>query len=146
MVRGCWKAVYITDGATLDGLRCMEQRLGRNSKTESGTELLRLTGNSSFHRNIISPVAQSCPTLCSPVDCSTPGLPVHHQLPELAQTHVHLVSNAIQPSHPLFVPFSSYLQPFPASGSFPVSQFFTSGGQSIGFSTSASVLPKNIQN
>ena len=48
-----------------------------------------------------SSVAQLCPTLCDPVDCSTPGFPVHHQLPELAQTHVHWVSNAIQPSHPL---------------------------------------------
>ena len=45
-------------------------------------------------------VAQSCPTLCSPMDCSTLGLPVHHQLPELAQTHVRLVGDAIQPSHP----------------------------------------------
>ena len=46
-------------------------------------------------------VAQSCPTVCDPMDCSMPGLPVHHQLPELAQTHVHRVSDAIQPSHPL---------------------------------------------
>ena len=46
-------------------------------------------------------VAKSCPTLCDPMDCSTPGLPVHHQKPELAQTHVHRVSDAIQPSHPL---------------------------------------------
>ena len=45
--------------------------------------------------------AQSCPTLCNPMDCSTPGFPVHHQLPELAQTHVHRVGDAIQPSHPL---------------------------------------------
>ena len=44
---------------------------------------------------------QSCPALCDPMDCSTPGLPVHHQLPELAQTHVHQVSDAIQSSHPL---------------------------------------------
>ena len=44
---------------------------------------------------------QSCPTLCNPMDCSTPGLPVHHQLPEPAQTHVHRVGDAIQPSHPL---------------------------------------------
>ena len=50
---------------------------------------------------IISSVAQSCVTLCDPVDYSTPGLPVHHQLPEVAQTHVHQVSDAIQPSHPL---------------------------------------------
>ena len=50
-------------------------------------------------------VAQSSPTLCDPVNCSTPGLPVHHQLPEFTQTHVHRVGDAIQPSHPL-VPFS----------------------------------------
>ena len=49
-------------------------------------------------------VAQSCPTLCDPMDRSAPGLPVHHQLPELAQTHVHRVSDAIQPSHPLSSP------------------------------------------
>ena len=47
---------------------------------------------------------QSCLTLCDPMDCSTPGFPVHHQLPELAQTHVHRVSDAIQPSHPLLSP------------------------------------------
>ena len=49
-------------------------------------------------------VAQSCPTLCDPMDCSMPGFPVHHQLPELTQTHVHHVSDAIQPSHPLSSP------------------------------------------
>ena len=48
-----------------------------------------------------SSVAQSCPTLCDPMDCSTPGFPVHHQLPELAQTHVHRLSDVIQPSHSL---------------------------------------------
>ena len=76
-------------------------------------------------------VAQSCPTLCDPMNCSTPGLPVHHRLPELAQTHVHGVSDALQPSHPLPSPstFNLCLQPFPASGSFPMSQFFASGGQ-----------------
>ena len=51
-----------------------------------------------------SSVTQLCLTLCDPLDCSTPGLPVHHQLPELAQTHVHQVSDAIQPSHPLSSP------------------------------------------
>ena len=51
-----------------------------------------------------SSVAQSCPTLCDPVNRSTPGLPVHHQLPEFTQTHVHRVSDAIQPSHPLSSP------------------------------------------
>ena len=51
-----------------------------------------------------SSVAQSCPTLCDPMDCSTPGLPVHHQLPEFIQTHVHWVGDAIQQSHPLSSP------------------------------------------
>ena len=51
-----------------------------------------------------SSVAQSCPTLCDPMNCSTPGLPVHHQLPEFTQTRVHRVSDAIQPSHPLSSP------------------------------------------
>ena len=52
----------------------------------------------------VSSVAQLCPTLCDPIDCSTPGFPVHHQLPELAQTQAHQVSDAIQPSHPLSSP------------------------------------------
>ena len=53
-----------------------------------------------------SSVAQSCPTLCDPMNRSTPGLPVHHQLPEFTQTHVHRVRDAIQPSHPGLSPFS----------------------------------------
>ena len=55
-----------------------------------------------------SSVAQSCPTLCDPMDYSMPGFPVHHQLPELAQTHVHLVGDGIQPSHPLSSPFLAF--------------------------------------
>ena len=89
----------------------------------------------------IRSVAQSCSTLCDPMNRSTPGFPVHHQLPE--STHVHWVSDAIQPSHPV-IPFSCP-QSFPALGSFSMSQFFTSGDQSIGASASASVLPMNIQ-
>ena len=91
-----------------------------------------------------SSVTQSWPTLCNPMDCSMPGFPVHHQLLELAQTQVHQVGDAIQPSHPLSSPSPAF-NLFPASGSFPVSQFFTSGGQSIGTSASAPVLPVNIQ-
>ena len=66
------------------------------------------------------------------MDCNMSGFPVHHQLLELAETHVHQVSDAIQPSHPL----SSFscLQSFPASGSFPKSQPFPSGGQNMSFS------------
>ena len=101
-----------------------------------------------FSSVLFSSVSQSCPTLCDPMDCSTPGFPVHHQLPELAQTHIHWVSDAIQPSHPLShcsPPLSHWerLQSFPATGSFPRSRFFASDGQSIGASTS--VLPVNIQ-
>ena len=54
-----------------------------------------------FSFSSVHSVAQSCPTLCDPMNRSTPGLPVHHQLPEFTQTHVHRVSDAIQPSHPL---------------------------------------------
>ena len=90
------------------------------------------------------PVTQLCLTLYDPMDCSTPGFPVHHQLPELAQIHVHWVSDAIQQSHPV-VDLSSCLQSFPTSESFLMSQFFASGGQKIGVSASASVLPMNIQ-
>ena len=93
-----------------------------------------------------SSVAQSCPTLCDPMDCSTPGFPVHHQLPEFTQTHVHWVGDAIHPTISSSAVSSSFcLQPFPASGSFPMSHFFTWGGQSIGVSASTSVLPMNIQ-
>ena len=92
-----------------------------------------------------SSVAQSYLTLCDPMNRSTPGLPVHHQLPEFTQTHVHWVSDSIQPSHPLPTPFSSCLQSFPPSVSFLMSRLFVSGGQSIGVSATASVLPINIQ-
>ena len=78
-------------------------------------------------------------------DCSTPGLPVHHQLPEFTQTHVHWVSDAIQPISSSVIPFSSCPQSLPATGSFPMSPFFALGGQTIGASVSASVLPMNIQ-
>ena len=59
----------------------------------------------------LSWVSQSCPTLCDPMNRSTPGLPVHHQLPEFTQTHVHRVSDAIQPSHPLSSPSPPVLNP-----------------------------------
>ena len=94
-----------------------------------------------------SSVAQSCLTLCDPMDCSMPGFLVFHQLPELAQIHLHWLSQWYYPTISSWVvPFSSCLQSFPASGSFPVSQFFASGGQRIGASTSALVLPMNVQN
>ena len=68
-----------------------------------GLIYLPLHGNVLFFRKFSS-VARSCPTLCDPMDCSTPGFPVHHQLLELVQTHVYPVGDAIQPSHPLLSP------------------------------------------
>ena len=85
-------------------------------------------------------VTQMCLTFCDPMNPSMPALPVHHQLPEFTQTHVHRVGDAIQPSHHV-IPFSSCLQSLPASESFPMSQLFAWGGQSTGVSASASILP-----
>ena len=86
-------------------------------------------------------VAQSCPTLCDPMDC-TPRFPVLHQRLELVQTHVHSVSDIIQPFHPL----SSLSPPtFNLSQHQGLFQWVASGGQSIGASVSTSVLPMNIQ-
>ena len=65
-----------------------------------------------------SSVTQSCPTLCNPMDCSTPGLPVHCQLPEFTQTHVHWVSDAIQPSHSLSSPSPPAFNPSQHQGLF----------------------------
>ena len=91
-------------------------------------------------------VTKSGLTLCDPMNCSTPGLPVHHQLQEFTQIHVNWVSDAIQSTiSSSVVPFSSHLQSFPASGSFPMSQLFASGGQSIGVWALTSVLPMNTQ-
>ena len=90
-------------------------------------------------------VAQSRPTLCDPMDCSTPGFHVHHQLPEPTQTHVHWVGDAIQPSHPLSSSSPPALNLSQQQGLFQMSRFFTSGGKSIGVSALTSVLPMNIQ-
>ena len=91
-----------------------------------------------------SSVAQLCPTLCDPMNHSTPGLPVYHQLPEFTQSHVQS-----QWCHPAIsssvVPFSSCPQSLPATESFPMSQLFTWGAQSTGVSALASFLPKNTQ-
>ena len=86
-------------------------------------------------------VTKSCPNLCNLMKCTTTGSPVLHYLPEFAQIHVHWVSDGIQPSHPLS-------SPSPLAFNFPQHHlmshfFFTSGGQIIGASASASVLPMN---
>ena len=90
-----------------------------------------------FSRSVMS-------NFCDPMDYSMPGLPVHHQLLEFTLTHIHWVGDTMQQSHPLSSP-SPPPSSFPASGSFQRSQFFTSGGWSIGVSASTSVLPMNIQ-
>ena len=96
-------------------------------------------------KTVISSVTQLCPTIYDPMDCSTPGFPAHHQLPELTQTHVCRISDAIQPSRPR-------LSPSPPAFNLSQHQGFSSGsvflyqeGQSIGVSASASALPMIIQ-
>ena len=78
-----------------------------------------------------SSVAQSYPTLFNPMDCSMPGLPVHHQLPKVYSNSCPLSQWCHPTISSSIVPLSSCLQPFPALGSFPISQFFAFGGQSI---------------
>jgi len=89
-------------------------------------------------------VAKSCSTFCSPMDCSTPGFPVLHYLPEFAQILVHCVGVAVQPSHPLS-PLLLLPSIFPSVRVVSNNCLFPSGGQSIWASTSASVLSMNIQ-
>ena len=92
------------------------------------------------HSVQFSSITQSCLTLCDPMNCSMPGLPVHHQLLEFTQIHVHRVSDA----HPAIsfsvVPFSSCPQSLPGSESFPMNQLFAWGGQSPGV-FSFSIIP-----
>ena len=87
-----------------------------------------------------SSVTQSCPTLCDPMNHSTPGLPVHHQLPEFTQTHVHRVGDGIQPSHPLSSPSPPAPNPFQHQGLF---QWVNSSHRWPNYWSFASVLPMN---
>ena len=89
-----------------------------------------------------SSVAQSCQTLCDPMNCSTPGLPVHHQLPEFTQTQLPSSPWCHPAISSSVVPFSSCPQSLPATKSFPMSQLFAWGSQSTGVSALASFLPK----
>ena len=130
---------YIPVSQRRDGATDKLRDLFMVTQGASGQELSTVHGSVQF-----SSVAQSCPTLCNRMNCSTPGLPVHQQLPEFTQTRL-----SSQWCHPATsssaVPFSSRPQSLPASGSFSVSQLFTWGGQSIGVSALASFLPKNTQ-
>ena len=129
MDRGAWWATYSPWGPK------------ESDMTEWKTISLSLFKSCMF--SSCCSVAQSCPTLCNPMDCSTSGFPVLHHLPEPCSNSWPLswwCHPAILSS---IMPFSSCLQSFPASGSFLMSGLFTSGGQSSG--ASASVLPMNIQ-
>ena len=95
-------------------------------------------------KRLFSSVTQSCPTLCNLLDGSTPGFPVHQQLPELTPNSCPLSWWCHPTVWSSVVPFSR-CQSFPPAGSLQMSQFFASGGQSIGVSASTSVLPINIQ-
>ena len=90
-------------------------------------------------------VAQSCPTLCDPMNHSTPGLSVHHQLPEFTQTHAHQVSDPTQPTHPLSSPSPPAPNPSQHQTLFQWVNSFAWGGQSTGVSALASFLPNNTQ-
>ena len=90
-------------------------------------------------------VAKLCPTLCDPMNCSMPGFPSLHCLLEFAQTHVHWVGDAIQPSHSLSSPSPSAFNISQHQGLFLMNQLYASGSQSIGAPALGSVLPMNIQ-
>ena len=109
------------------------------TRLQTKTKLTFLLEIFPFNSVQFSSVSQSCPNLCDPMDSSTPGLPVHYPNSCPSSWWCHpIISSSV-------VPFSSCLQSFPASGSFLMSWFFASGGQNIGVSASASVLPVNIQ-
>ena len=103
-----WKVRYRSCGQH-NAIFIFNEYVTAHPKTTSGInkELLTITISEKKDRKMIfqfSSVAQSCPTLCDSMNCRMPGLPVHYQLPESIQTHVHWVSDAIQPSHPLSSP------------------------------------------
>ena len=105
---------------------------------------MKCQGGNIFEDCCCFAVAKLCPTLCDPMDCSMPGLPVHHQLLEFTQTHVHRVGDAIQPSHPLSPASLLALNLSQHQGLFQW-VFFASDGQNIGVLASAEVLPMNSQ-
>ena len=114
-----------------------------------GTKVTFGEKNGNVYYHFCCSVANLCLTVCYLINCSILGFPILHSLPEFAQTHVHWVMSLSQRCYPTIsssaTPISFCPQSFPVSGSFPMSQLFTSVGQSIGTSVSATDLPKNIQ-
>ena len=118
------------------------EQLNNNKTRKISTQGPRCT-SVKFYEPLSS--LQLCLTLCNPMDCSPPGFAVLHHLRDFAQTHVQSVGDVYPTISSAVIPFSSWLQPFPAPGSFPMCQLFTSSDQSIGASVAATVLPMNIQ-
>ena len=108
---GTWNVRSMNQGK----LEVVKEEMARMNRNILGNIELQRTGISSVQ---FSSVAQSCPILCDPMNCSMPGLPIHHQLPEFTQTHVHRVSDAIQSSHPLSSPSSPAPNPSQHQGLF----------------------------
>ena len=126
-----WRIIKLHEGWRM-------QLAGRPPRVAGEGEWAGISASSFLQFSLVALVS---PTPCDPMDCSTPGLPDHHQFPNscpLSQWYHPNISSSV-------IPFSSCFQSFPASGSSPRSQFFTSDGQSIGVSASTSVLPMNTQ-
>ena len=125
---------------------CPWQMLKKNTISTSCWSLCKLELLNELSRNLLRCRTWSfslsfSPTLCNPMDCSTPGFPLLHGLPEFAQTHVHWVNVTLQPSHPLSPPSPPALNLSQHQGLFQ--WVGSSGGLSIGASVSALVLPMN---
>ena len=101
------KSLQGSNGETDIENRLMDMGLGKKRVKC----MRRVTWKLTFSSVQFSSVAQSCPTPCDPMNCISPGLPVHHHLPEFTQSHIHRVSDAIQPSHPLSSPSPPALNP-----------------------------------
>ena len=132
---------------TMEYYSAIKKEIMPFAATWTDTEIIILSEVRQRKTNIIYHVclvAQSCLTLYDPMDCSTPDLLVPQHLPEFAQLHFHCISDAVQPSHPL-MPSSPTAFNLSQHQGFFQCQLFTSGGQIIGASASASVLPVNMQ-
>ena len=117
-----------------------------DSVAQSRKRQKRLSSSSSSSASVqFRSVAQSCPTLCDPMNCSMPGFPVHDHLPEFTQTHVHRVCDAIQPSHPRLSPSPSAPNASQHQSLFQCVNFSHEVSQSTGVSASTSFLPKKSQ-
>ena len=135
------------------------KEMKQNNNNNNNFKKLKITGMSAFPKfcpeetglyflllnSQFSSVAQSCLTLCNPMDHSTPGLPVHHQLLEFTQTRVHWVGNAIQPSHPLSSPSPLAFNLSQHQSLFQWVSSLHQVAKVLGFSASASVLPVNTR-